>query len=122
MRGVNADRFPRFSLQADEGAGLCTVTVQHIQFEGSRKAKEMKRRHRIDRMWFPAYGEPIDSELEFPADLLECRIRARSAREAVGENADLMSVLGLAYGEIKDVTENPADRRANGMQNAERGV
>ena len=41
---------------------------------------------------------------------------ASAAGEAVGDNANVMAAAGLSVGEIQDVTEDPADRRAHRVQ------
>lgn len=115
MRGVDPDGSLRFSFQAYERAGLRAVPVQDVKFERSRKAKKMQRCHAIGRMRLAADGKAMDPELELRADLLEGGFCAFSASEAIGENADLMSALGLSHGEIEDMTEYAADRRADSV-------
>jgi hypothetical protein len=42
-------------------------------------------------------------------------VGALAAGEAVGENADMMAAIDLAVGEVKDMTNDAADRSANGV-------
>ena len=44
---------------------------------------------------------------------------AIAAGQAVGDDADVMTLVGLAIGEVKDVADDPADRRAHGVENAQ---
>ena len=50
------------------------------------------------------------------------RLRAFAAGQAVGDDADLMAAVDLAVGEVEDVTENAADRRAHRVQDTKRPV
>ena len=47
-------------------------------------------------------------------------IGAFAAGEAVGDDADMMAAIGLTVGEIQDVPENAADRRARRVQDTKR--
>ena len=46
--------------------------------------------------------------------------RPFAAGKAVGDDADMMAAVGLAVGEVEDVTEDSADRRANRVQDTKR--
>ena len=50
----------------------------------------------------------------------ERRFGAFAAGQAVGDDADMMAAVGLAIGEVEDVAEDAADRRAHRMQNTKR--
>lgn len=78
----------------------------------------MQGRHGIDGMRLAADGEAVDPEFELRADFLECGIGALATGEAVGENSDVMSALGLSNRKIEDVTEDTTDRRADRVQDA----
>jgi hypothetical protein len=43
-----------------------------------------------------------------------------AAGEAVGDNANVMAAANLSVGEIEDVTEDPANRRAHRVQDTKR--
>jgi hypothetical protein len=43
-----------------------------------------------------------------------------AAGQAVGDNADVVAAVDLAVGEVEDVTEDSADRRANRVQDTKR--
>ena len=71
-------------------------------------------------MRFAADGEAMDAELEARRDLRQRRLGAFAAGQAVGDDADMMAAVGLAVGEIEDVTEDAADRRAHRVQDTKR--
>ena len=122
MRRVDADDVLRVSLEAHKGAGLGAVAVQHVGLESAREALELEpdREIRWGRLAFDR--QAVDAELQAWRDLGQRGIGAFAAGEAVGENADLMTAIGLAIGNVDDVTENATDRRAHGVQDAERLV
>ena len=62
----------------------------------------------------------MNAELQPRRDLRQRRIGALAAGEAVGDDADEMAAVGLSVGEIENMPEDAADRRANGMQDAKR--
>ena len=71
-------------------------------------------------MRLAANGEAMDAEFEARRDLRQRRLGAFAAGEAVGDDADVMAAIGLAVGEVEDVTEDSADRRAHRVQDAKR--
>jgi hypothetical protein len=58
----------------------------------------------------------MDAKLQARRDLGQCCRGAFAAGEAVGDQADLMAAVGLAIGEVQDMTEDAADRRAHRVQ------
>lgn len=58
----------------------------------------------------------MNAELEARGDFRQRLLGAFAAGEAVGDDADVMAAIGLAVGEIEDMAENAADRRARGVQ------
>ena len=62
----------------------------------------------------------MNAELEPRSDFRQRLLGAFAAGEAVGDDADVMAAVGLAVGEIEDVAENAADRRARGVQDTKR--
>ena len=62
----------------------------------------------------------MDAELEARGDFRQRLLGAFAAGEAVGDDADMMAAIGLAVGEIEDMPEDAADRRARGVQDPKR--
>ena len=62
----------------------------------------------------------MNAELEARGDFRQRLLGAFAAGEAVGDDADMMAAVGLAVGEIEDMAENAADRRARGVQDPKR--
>ena len=67
-------------------------------------------------------GNAMNAKLKLGREFGQCFVGALAASEAVGENTDMVEASGLSLGEIEDVTENPADRRAYRMQDTKRLV
>ena len=63
-----------------------------------------------------------DAELHLRSNGRQCRLRALAAGRAVANNSNVMTALGLAGGDVKDVTKNAADRRPGDVQNLQGGV
>ena len=73
-------------------------------------------------MRFAVNGDAVHAELEARRDLGQRRLGAFAAGQAVGDDADMMAAVGLAVGEIEDMAENSADRRAHRVQDTKRLV
>ena len=82
----------------------------------------MKRAHTSDvgGNGFAVNGEAMNAELEAGRDLRQRRLGAFAAGEAVGDDADMVAAVGLSIGEVQDVTEDAADRRAHRVQDTKR--
>jgi hypothetical protein len=65
-------------------------------------------------------GDAMNAELETGREFGQCLVGAPAASEAVGDNPDMVTAIGLSMSEIENVTENPADGRAYRMQDTER--
>jgi hypothetical protein len=74
----------------------------------------------VGRARIAANGETVNAKLETGRDLRQRRVGALAAGEAVGDNANVMAAASLSVGEIQDVTEDPADRRAHRVQDTKR--
>ena len=59
-----------------------------------------------------------NAELEARRDLCQRGVSALTSGQAVGDDADMVAALGLSIGEIQNVTNDPTDRRAYGVQDA----
>ena len=62
----------------------------------------------------------MNAELEARRDFRQRLLGAFAAGEAVGDDADMMAAIGLAVGEIEDMAEDAADRRARRVQDTKR--
>jgi hypothetical protein len=69
-------------------------------------------------MGFTVNGDTSNAEFETGRKLGQRRLGAFAARQAVGDDADMMAAIGLSIGEIQDVAEDSANRRAYRMQNS----
>ena len=108
------------ALQTNEGAGLGAVAMQHIRLQPPDQAHEMRPYQRVGRKRLAADREAMNAELQAWRDLRQRRFGAFAAGEAVGDDADVMAAIGLAVGEIEDVAEDSADRRAHRVQDTKR--
>ena len=120
MRRVDANGFLRAGFQPDEGAGLGAVAVQHVRLQPLDQAHEMRPHQHVGGKRFAADGEAMHAELQARRDFLQRRLGAFAAGEAVGDDADVMAAIGLSVGEIQDVPEDSADRRAHRVQDTKR--
>ena len=71
-------------------------------------------------MRLAANGEAMDAELQARRDLGQCGGGAFAAGQAIGDQADVMAALGLAVGEVEDMAEDSANRRAHRVQDTKR--
>ena len=73
-------------------------------------------------MGFAVNGKASNAKFEAWCNLGQRGLGAGAASQAVCDDPDMVSALGLAIGEIEDVTDDAADRRAHGVKDAERLV
>jgi hypothetical protein len=64
----------------------------------------------------------MNAKLETGCDFRQRSIGPLAAGQAVGDNADMVAAVGLTVGEVQDVAEDSADRRAHGVQDTKRLV
>jgi hypothetical protein len=74
----------------------------------------------VSRARIAANSETVNAKLETGRDLRQRRVGALAAGEAVGDYADVMAAASLSVGEIQDVTDDSADRRAHRVQDTKR--
>ena len=60
--------------------------------------------------------EASNPKLEARGNLGQRRVGAVATGEAVGDNAYMMSAVGLTVGEIEDVADDSSNRRTHGVQ------
>ncbi len=80
----------------------------------------MRPYQKVGGMRLAVNGETVNAELEARRDFLQRRLGAFAAGQAVGDNADVVAAVGLSVGEVEDVTEDSADRRAHRVQDTKR--
>ena len=67
----------------------------------------------------PAHRDAGQAERELARQRRECRIRARAAGRGIRHDADLMAARGLPARKVDHVAEQPADRRAQDVEDLE---
>ena len=87
-----------------------------------RIRRETHPRQHVRRRRLAVNGNAMNPKFQLGSEFGQRLLGVFAAGEAVGENADMVAAIGLSMGEIEDVTENPADRRAYRMQNTKRLV
>ena len=80
----------------------------------------MRPYRNIGGVRFAVDGKTPDAELEARRNLRQRRLSAFAAGQAVRDNADMVAAIGLSIGNVQDVTENSADRRAHRVQDTKR--
>jgi len=73
-------------------------------------------------MWFPVDCDAPNAKLEAGRYLGKRCLCACPTGQAVGDNANIVSVVGLSIGKIQDVAEDSANRRTHRVQNTKRLV
>jgi hypothetical protein len=69
---------------------------------------------------FAPNGQPMNAKLEPGRDCRQRRFSPFAAGKAVGDDADMVAAVGLAVGEVQDMTEDATDRCANRVQDTKR--
>jgi len=80
----------------------------------------MRPHQNIGGVGFAVDGKTPNAELEPGRNLRQRRLGAFAAGQAVGDNADMVAAVSLSIGNVQDVTENSADRRAHRVQDTKR--
>jgi hypothetical protein len=77
---------------------------------------------RVDVAWadLAAHGNARQAKGEVRSKPGELSFRLDTARRRIRDQADAVSTRNLAKGQVNDMPEEPADRRAKHMQNIER--
>ena len=73
-------------------------------------------------MRLTANGHAMYSELELRRDFFQRGSGTFTARQTVGEDANLMAEIGLPCSKIENVPEDAADRSANRVKDAKRRI
>jgi hypothetical protein len=120
MGGIDADGAFRTASQANESTGFGTVPMQDVRSQPPDQIFEMRPYQNICRVWLAVNGKTPNAELEAGRDLRQRRLGAFTAGQAIGDNADMVAAIGLTIGNVQDVTEDSADRRAHCVQDTKR--
>src|ERR1700694_3355119 len=107
-------------LQPDEGAGLGAVAMQHVRLQPPDQPRETRPHQNVGGMGLAANGETVNAKLEPGRDFGQCGLGALPPGQAVGDQANVMATVDLSIGEVQDVTEDSADRRAHRVQDTKR--
>jgi len=118
MRRIDSNGVFGAVFQADEGAGLGAMSVQDVRLQPPDQAHDMRPYQHIGGKRFAAYGDTMNTKREARRDRRQRGLGAFTAGQAVGDNADLVALIGLPVGKIEDVAKDSADRRAHRVDNA----
>ena len=120
VRRIDPDRIPGGNLHTDESAGLGAVAMQDVRLQAPDQAQEAHPSIHVGRARLAVNRDAMNAELEPRRNFRQRLLGAFAAGEAVGDDADVMAAVGLAVGEIQDMAENAADRRARRVQDPKR--
>src|SRR3954452_9794372 len=96
------------------------MAVQHVRLEPPDQAYEVGPDQHVGRQRFYSDCKAMNAELQARCDLGQRLFGAFAAGQAVGDDADVVAAVGLAVGEVEDVAENAANRRAHRVQDTKR--
>jgi hypothetical protein len=94
--------------------------MQDVRSQPPDQIFEMRPYQNIGGVGLAVNGKTPNAELEAGRDLGQRRLGAFAAGEAVRDDADMVAAIGLTIGNVEDVTEDSADRRANRVQDTKR--
>ena len=94
--------------------------MQDIRLQSPDQILEMRPYQNIRGVGFAMNGKTPNAEFEAGCNLRQRRLGAFAAGQAVGDNADMVAAIGLTIGNVQDVTEDSADRRAHRVQDTKR--
>src|ERR1700733_14917471 len=94
--------------------------MQHVRLQPRDQIFEMRPYPEIGGVWFAVDGKTPNAKLEAGRNLRQRRVGAFAPGQAVGDDADMVTAIGLSIGYVQDVTENSADRRAHRGQDTKR--
>src|SRR5665213_1767027 len=120
MRRVDANGFLRTGLQANESAGFGAVSMQDVRLQPADQPHETGPHQDVGGKRFTANGEAMNAKFEPGRDRGQRRFSPFAAGKAVGDEADMVAAVGLAVGQVQDMTEDSANRRANRVEDAKR--
>jgi hypothetical protein len=94
--------------------------MQYIRLQPPDQPPEVRPDQHVGGKRFATNGETVHAELEPRRDLGQRRFGAFATGKAVGDNADVVTAVGLSVGKVKNVPEDSADRRAHRVQDTKR--
>jgi hypothetical protein len=84
--------------------------MQDVRLQPPGQAHETQPHQNVHGKWLAADAETMDTKLEAWRDFFKRRLGAFATGRAVGDDAGVVAAIGLALGEVQDVTENSTDR------------
>jgi hypothetical protein len=120
MWRVDSDRIVPAGLEADESAGLGAVAMQDVGLQLPDQALEARPYQEVGRQRVAANRQAVNTQLEARGDFRKRLLGAFAAGEAVGDDADVMTAVGLAIGQIQNMTKNPTHRGTRRVQDTKR--
>jgi hypothetical protein len=96
--------------------------MQDMRLEPPDQPHEAQPYHNISGIWSTANGDAMDAKLEAWRDRVKRRLGAFATGQAVGDDADVVAAIGLAVGEVQDVTEDSTGRCAHRVQDTKRPI
>ena len=93
--------------------------MQHVGSERGKMSPTCRKAKRSVGLISRRIGRRKAPSFNWGAIVRQRRVGAFAAGQAVADDADVVAALGLAVGEIEDMAENAADRRARHMHDLE---
>jgi hypothetical protein len=96
------------------------MAMQDIRVERADQPHEAAPNQGIGDVRFAANGEAMDAQLQARRDLGQRGVGPFAARQAIGNQADVMAAFRLAVGEVEDMTEDSTNGCAHRVQDTKR--
>ena len=96
------------------------MAMQHVRLQPLDQAHEPRPYQKVRGRRLAMNWQAMHAELQARGDLGQCGLGAFAAGEAVGDQADMVAAVGLSVGEVEDVADDSADRRAHRVQDTKR--
>jgi len=80
--------------------------MENVRLQSPGQVHEAQPYHNISGIWSTANGDTMDAKLEAWRDRVKRHLGAFATGQAVGDDADVVAAIGLAVGEVQDVTED----------------
>ena len=103
-------------------AALGAVAVQNIRFGLNRSRRDVTDRILVAKAEMSVHRHALNAEFANRGEVFQCDFGLRAGGRSVSDDADEMAALSLRASKVHDMPKQPADRRAQHMQNAQRPV
>jgi len=94
--------------------------MQDVRLQPPDQLHETRPHQNVAGKGLAANGKTMNAKPEAGRDFLERGLGALAAGQVVGDQADMVATVNLPVGEVQDVTEDSADRRAHRVQDTKR--